>query len=582
MGLWAAMTSTLSSWSTPTVLLVTGGLVATTGGAAVVLPRVLADDCDDVVVVGARGSGQALPEDLGAVDDEPLADYVEGVREGLAAADISMTFRQVPYEARDFPFPDVITELEPFVASLYTGGEVTEATLQQVSADCPDAMVVVTGFSQGAAAASTALRSLSPTLHDRVVSAQLFSDPLRRGDDPTADGGAPAELDGAMQVFGDITRHLPDWVADRATTWCLPDDDVCALRRGTDVNPPAAMGAAVAGGYAHFAYADDSTITGVAALETVDHVRAELGLPLVADRIREVAGLPPSAAEDCPDPSTVTTQGTTMECLDAMLGGDDRSPPPGTGEGGGSGLLDPDGCPVLETSRPEEMAPQEQAEQRRCAEVAAARDQEHQQSIVAGVDAVLERALGGDVQEGRSPCAVDTGMVAAAILELADIASFPPAVPEPAVVDLREDGDDGALLVCRLFTEPTDAGEQTQAYLTVRRGGDLLGDRWPTAEVWQVRAEELPGVPGSSEDRRVGMAGMPFWRPPATGSTTHDPRLLGRDAGVPQRWWQAFLVVDDRLVGLTVSHEVIAGAPHLLDESAMREAVNAVTAAGPR
>jgi hypothetical protein len=221
-----------------------------TGGGAKVVPATgatgatgavaTADGCQQVLVVGVRGSGEpagfgetiqktvnAFNSVYGSATDVVPLDY--------AAAGIGPVWLVKPWRAGDFASSvrDGITELD--------------LLLHTRAADCPTQRIVLFGYSQGALVVNReliALQRADYALLQRVAAVGLIADPARLGSsrfNRSGAGFASRKLNGiAVSVKKAAKRDLPTVLSGRAQSVCLDDDLVCAYRAGRSVVNPGA------------------------------------------------------------------------------------------------------------------------------------------------------------------------------------------------------------------------------------------------------------------------------------------------------------------------------------------------------
>ncbi|KXN90100.1 Cutinase [Leucoagaricus sp. SymC.cos] len=122
--------------------------------------------CSDVFVYFARGTTEVLT--LGTVVGPGFSANL-GVK--LAARGMSLTFEGVPYPAT--------------VVGYLTGGDegganTMAASVMSTASRCPNAKIVISGYSQGAQVTHKAAAKLSSSVQGRVVAAVTFGDPDQR------------------------------------------------------------------------------------------------------------------------------------------------------------------------------------------------------------------------------------------------------------------------------------------------------------------------------------------------------------------------------------------------------------------
>jgi hypothetical protein len=169
--------------------------------------------CPDVLVLGARGSGQragAGPEvgrlagRLGDVD-----------RVG------SVALIPVRYDAS--PFGGPLLDPLGFERAVRSGaGRLLAQTAREVRR-CPAADLVWAGFSQGALVVRAAMDRVEADEVAAVAAVVLLADPARMPGD-VVDRGPAASSAGTGPARG---RAVPSAWAERTTSWCIAGDPVC-------------------------------------------------------------------------------------------------------------------------------------------------------------------------------------------------------------------------------------------------------------------------------------------------------------------------------------------------------------------
>ncbi|KAF9014217.1 cutinase [Cyathus striatus] len=144
--------------------------------------------CSDVYVYYARGSLEAPP-----IGDSLGPPFRDALQSALSASGKSLVFDGVDYPAT---FVGYITGGDP------AGGATMVNNVTSTAVQCPNAKIVMSGYSQGAQLAHIAANRLSSTIQDRVIAVVTFGDPNR-----------------------DST--LPGILQSRRATYCNKGDLVC-------------------------------------------------------------------------------------------------------------------------------------------------------------------------------------------------------------------------------------------------------------------------------------------------------------------------------------------------------------------
>ncbi len=190
---------------------------------ALLLPAPVAGGpCSDVLVIGARGSGQ--PAGYG----EQVGPVVDAAVEALSSTGRSVEAIPLDYPALSladsFGFALFNGEYE---ASVQAGARAVRDQMQASAGECPSTEFVLIGYSQGAQAIKAALVDTQPSL--RITAVVLLADPTRDHEQPGVLrlGDPTVERPGA---FGAVP--LPDHVRAVSIDVCAPGDGVC--ERGRD------------------------------------------------------------------------------------------------------------------------------------------------------------------------------------------------------------------------------------------------------------------------------------------------------------------------------------------------------------
>ena len=172
-------------------------------------------ECEDVHIIGVRGSGQTdYGDQVGAVVTE-------------AARSIRQTGRTLAGHALDYPaisisdsFGLVLLNGE-YDRSVQVGVGSLLFDLDALRDECPHTRIILIGYSQGSQVIKTAMEDRSPV--DRIASVVLLADPTR---ETTQQGivrlGSEGEGSGA---FGALL--LPEHLRTVAIDVCADGDGVC-------------------------------------------------------------------------------------------------------------------------------------------------------------------------------------------------------------------------------------------------------------------------------------------------------------------------------------------------------------------
>ncbi|MGO1948888.1 MAG: cutinase family protein [Mycobacteriaceae bacterium] len=198
-----------------------------------------ASRCADVEFIGAAGSGQREADGEDAeLPYSGVGEIVEQTYNNLSTdvpSDLSLNLRAVDYPALSVPQGFNQSEWEDFLHSAALGADAAGELITSTISECPDAQIVVAGYSQGAMAVRRALMELGPT--EQVTGGVLIGDGDKMPDDnvTTVPGYGTDDREGIAQEVLELgfdtgtTRDvLPDFWQDRILSACQAGDLVCA------------------------------------------------------------------------------------------------------------------------------------------------------------------------------------------------------------------------------------------------------------------------------------------------------------------------------------------------------------------
>ena len=212
--------------------------------------------CEDLVVVGVRGSGEA-PESIdpstpgvfefeysgfGAVNLAVAAKMAEQI--SVTRPDASVAYLAVQYLAVANPSFDPRVSFDDMLVSVFDGVDKLEQILETEGARCPSSQFVLLGSSQGALVIDLALSEMTqPEQQSRIAGVVMVANPARVGASETLWEGAGVPASSAVR---DVTggwsalsprsgAPLPSWVAPRTISMCHVGDVFCAFAPGAVV-----------------------------------------------------------------------------------------------------------------------------------------------------------------------------------------------------------------------------------------------------------------------------------------------------------------------------------------------------------
>jgi cutinase len=136
--------------------------------------------CADVLFVGARGSGEAGPGDIGWKGTKsdpygmggPVVSVYNRVKSDFAG-DYSMKVESVSYEANGVQ--TILHAPHEYFNGLSTGVTWTEGILGGMARKCPNQAIILSGYSQGAMVMHRVLHDLGNTASGRKILARVYS-----------------------------------------------------------------------------------------------------------------------------------------------------------------------------------------------------------------------------------------------------------------------------------------------------------------------------------------------------------------------------------------------------------------------
>jgi hypothetical protein len=180
------------------------------------------------------------------------------LRSDLAQGGKTITAEAVEYPAVDVPTDGSIGGWLGFLGSVGSGTDATAKQFATYTTQCPDTMVVLAGYSQGAMVIHRNLYKLADDPH--VAAALLIADGDRLPTDTTVNMGTAARVSGVGKGVAqehDIlartnTSPLPKSIGSRTISVCDMGDPVCDYNPATSSLTPAALAV-------HTAYAPTQT-----------------------------------------------------------------------------------------------------------------------------------------------------------------------------------------------------------------------------------------------------------------------------------------------------------------------------------
>lgn len=194
------------------------------GDATQALPDAV-DGCPQVQVVGVRGQSQSLDANRG------LGTEVNGVASALEKRLRDAGVEEIDVDAIRHRSRDA-ADLSVYEADVDEGRALLQERIEKSAEDCPDARVVVLGFSQGAQIAQETLGG-DPDLAQDVSALGVLGSPRHDPDAPVREldlAGPTASEPGSLGAGPDLGA-----LYDRTVDACLDGDVVCSYDGGEDL-----------------------------------------------------------------------------------------------------------------------------------------------------------------------------------------------------------------------------------------------------------------------------------------------------------------------------------------------------------
>jgi Cutinase len=210
--------------------------------------------CDDVLFIGARGSGEPKlqsQQNMGATVFKTYSSLVT-----LLSGQRKITPRGLTtYPAVKITLANIPRAVQ---ASAATGTEEAIRIIRAIPSTCQTRVVLV-GFSQGAWAVGDALFGLTPTEESRIAAVVFFGDPMY---DPTSPIDAYSRLASgvAASVLGPRSPYVPTRYTGISKSYCRFLDPVCSwVPEPLHYSSLAACGVKAGFACPHFHYVDQET-----------------------------------------------------------------------------------------------------------------------------------------------------------------------------------------------------------------------------------------------------------------------------------------------------------------------------------
>jgi hypothetical protein len=179
--------------------------------------------CRDVRIIGVRGSGQT--NDYGST----IQQTVNGTLVRLAGTSLEIYDEPLEYTAHGAGVDDIIADLEGLAVSVAQGTDRMLTRLRDEAARCPDQMILLAGYSQGAWVIHNALDVIADEeeVAGRIGGVALVADPRRSNPDAVNRGGAGQSTGIASWTWPSLNTPVPDRFAAATTSLCVDNDPIC-------------------------------------------------------------------------------------------------------------------------------------------------------------------------------------------------------------------------------------------------------------------------------------------------------------------------------------------------------------------
>lgn len=238
----------------------TSGAVVPTSGTSSAAPA----ECPKLMIYGMQGTGQSSPDASESQDTGALGTILGPVVDAFAGQNI-IDRKYVPYEASFGGAPGTGSGKTEYRRSVSGGADKLGEMITADSTRCPDMLIGILGYSQGAGGASNVAKAIGdgsgPVPADKLAMGSMLSNPGRAPGSPVLPGAegqehpsAPpgAEGDEVEKVsVGSAQQQVPaggglgaaviDEASDygeasgRVASWCETGDMACDVPEGAPI-----------------------------------------------------------------------------------------------------------------------------------------------------------------------------------------------------------------------------------------------------------------------------------------------------------------------------------------------------------
>lgn len=192
-------------------------------------PLLTTTRCADLVVIGARGSTQALDKNLG-VGTEVRRTVTDLARRLHDRTDLTIRLEAVRYDSSEQ------ASLDGYQSNVRQGADMVRDRLDALATACPDSRFALIGFSQGAQVMHTATVDVPTDLARRIPLLAMIADPRHDPADRITQfsfAASPVRGNGRLGAGSPIDPDL----RGAAIAVCVEGDEICN-DQGAPGGPP--------------------------------------------------------------------------------------------------------------------------------------------------------------------------------------------------------------------------------------------------------------------------------------------------------------------------------------------------------
>jgi cutinase len=192
------------------------------------LPVLVTTRCADVIVLGLRGSDQAMDRNHGSGQEILRSVRAMSVRLHRTSR-ATVRLEGIPYRAQSAANATI------YQGNIDDGATRTRDRLAQLATRCPASRIALVGFSQGAQAVHQLVTGPPVAGSARIVLVAMIADPRRNPDDPIGSWTYGAKVRGSGKLGpGPL---VPRALRDRTLSFCATGDEICNWPAGGYTGP---------------------------------------------------------------------------------------------------------------------------------------------------------------------------------------------------------------------------------------------------------------------------------------------------------------------------------------------------------